>query len=88
MKNTHPVLLQFFLYKEAALENKLHQVICIIFFVLQKALITAKNMLELWKCLHEGQTSSDVPECDRKSDTRSVFQLYTNEMSDKDSSKS
>ncbi|XP_030767234.1 tetratricopeptide repeat protein 7B-like [Sitophilus oryzae] len=43
-------------------------------------------MLELWKNLYEGQTISDVPECDRKSDTRSVFQLYTSEMSDKDSS--
>lgn len=52
----------------------------------QKALVIAKQMLELWKSLYEGQTISDVPECDRKSDTRSVFQLYTSEMSDKDSS--
>ncbi|CAH1173832.1 unnamed protein product [Phaedon cochleariae] len=52
----------------------------------EKALVTAKQMLELWKNLYEGQTISDVPECDRKSDTRSVFQLYTSEMSDKDSS--
>lgn len=51
------------------------------------ALVTAKQMLELWKNLYEGQTISDMPECDRKSDTRSVFQLYTSEMSDKDSSK-
>ncbi|XP_018326101.1 tetratricopeptide repeat protein 7B [Agrilus planipennis] len=50
------------------------------------ALTTARQMLELWKTLYEGQTTSDVPECDRKSDTRSVFQLYTSEMSDKDSS--
>ncbi|XP_050310912.1 tetratricopeptide repeat protein 7B isoform X2 [Anthonomus grandis grandis] len=50
------------------------------------ALVTAKQMLELWKSLYEGQTISDMPECDRKSDTRSVFQLYTSEMSDKDSS--
>ncbi|XP_066248655.1 tetratricopeptide repeat protein 7B isoform X2 [Euwallacea similis] len=50
------------------------------------ALVTAKQMLELWKNLYEGQTISDTPECDRKSDTRSVFQLYTSEMSDKDSS--
>lgn len=50
------------------------------------ALITAKQMLELWKTLYESQTISDMPECDRKSDTRSVFQLYTSEMSDKDSS--
>jgi tetratricopeptide (TPR) repeat protein len=52
----------------------------------ERALITAKQMLELWKNLYEGQTNSDVPECDRKSDTRSVFQLYTSEMSDRDSS--
>ncbi|KAF5270386.1 hypothetical protein FQR65_LT05574 [Abscondita terminalis] len=52
----------------------------------EKALVTAKQMLELWKSLYEGQTNSDMPECDRKSDTRSVFQLYTSEMSDKDSS--
>lgn len=52
----------------------------------ETALATAKHMLMLWKTLYEGQTMSDVPECDRKSDTRSVFQLYTSEMSDKDSS--
>ncbi|KAL3279766.1 hypothetical protein HHI36_017274 [Cryptolaemus montrouzieri] len=52
----------------------------------EKALATAKQMLELWKNLYEGQTNSDMPECDRKSDTRSVFQLYPSEMSDKDSS--
>lgn len=52
----------------------------------EKALCTARQMLELWKVQYESQTSSDVPECDRKSDTRSVFQLYTSEMSDKDSS--
>ncbi|KAJ8952634.1 hypothetical protein NQ318_020949 [Aromia moschata] len=52
----------------------------------EHVLITAKQMLELWKNLYEGQTVSDMPECDRKSDTRSVFQLYTSEMSDKDSS--
>ncbi|KRT86886.1 Anaphase-promoting complex subunit 3 protein, partial [Oryctes borbonicus] len=52
----------------------------------ERALVTAKQMLELWKNLYEGQTISDVPECDRKSDTRSVFQLYTSEMSDKDTS--
>ncbi|KAI4458566.1 tetratricopeptide repeat protein tpr [Holotrichia oblita] len=52
----------------------------------ERALTTAKQMLELWKNLYEGQTISDIPECDRKSDTRSVFQLYTSEMSDKDTS--
>ncbi|XP_045460527.1 tetratricopeptide repeat protein 7B [Harmonia axyridis] len=53
---------------------------------LEKALSIAKHMLELWKNLYEGQTNSDMPECDRKSDTRSIFQLYPSEMSDKDSS--
>lgn len=43
-------------------------------------------MLEIWKNLYESQTTCDMPECDLKSDTRSVFQLYTSEMSDKDSS--
>ncbi|XP_044761836.1 tetratricopeptide repeat protein 7B [Coccinella septempunctata] len=52
----------------------------------EKALCSAKQMLELWKNLYEGQTNSDMPECDRKSDTRSIFQLYPSEMSDKDSS--
>lgn len=53
----------------------------------EKALVTAKKMMELWKVLYEGQISSDVPECDRKSETRSLFQLYPSEMSDKDSSR-
>lgn len=52
----------------------------------EKALVTVKQMFDLWKNLYESQTISDMPECDRKSDTRSVFQLYTSEMSDKDSS--
>lgn len=52
----------------------------------EKALGSAKQMLELWKNLYEGQTNSDMPECDRKSDSRSIFQLYPSEMSDKDSS--
>uniref|UniRef100_A0A0K8TA39 Tetratricopeptide repeat protein 7 N-terminal domain-containing protein n=2 Tax=Lygus hesperus TaxID=30085 RepID=A0A0K8TA39_LYGHE len=44
------------------------------------ALLTAKNMLILWKVLHEEQTLND------QNDTKSVFQLYTSAMSDKDSS--
>lgn len=44
------------------------------------ALLTAKNMLVIWKTLYEDQTVSD------SSDNKSVFQLYTSEMSDKDSS--
>lgn len=52
----------------------------------EQALVTAKKMLQLWKSQYENLTINDAPECDRKSDTRSVFQLYTSEMSDKDSS--
>ncbi|XP_073996401.1 tetratricopeptide repeat domain 7 [Rhodnius prolixus] len=44
------------------------------------ALHTAKNMLMLWKLLYEEQTIID------QNDNKSVFQLYTSEMSDKDSS--
>lgn len=52
----------------------------------EQALNTAKQMLMLWKNQYESLTINEAPECDRKSDTRSVFQLYTSEMSDKDSS--
>ncbi|CAG2056515.1 unnamed protein product [Timema podura] len=53
----------------------------------QIALLTAKHMLALWKSLYENQTISDLQDqSDKRSDTRSVFQLYTSEMSDKDSS--
>ncbi|XP_014284960.1 tetratricopeptide repeat protein 7B isoform X1 [Halyomorpha halys] len=44
------------------------------------ALLTAKNMLVIWKNIYEDQTVAD------NSDNKSVFQLYTSEMSDKDSS--
>lgn len=48
------------------------------------ALSTAKQMLSLWKLLYEEQIQQVQAE---HSDTRSHFQLYTSEMSDKDSSK-
>lgn len=55
---------------------------------LQQALLTAKYMLSLWRTLYEDQMNIDLPDqSERRSDTRSVFQLYTSEMSDKDSSK-
>jgi hypothetical protein len=55
---------------------------------LQQALLTAKYMLSLWRALYEDQTNIELPDqSERRSDTRSVFQLYTSEMSDKDSSK-
>lgn len=38
-------------------------------------------MLVIWKNIYEDQTVAD------NSDNKSVFQLYTSEMSDKDSSK-
>ncbi|XP_014242615.1 tetratricopeptide repeat protein 7B isoform X2 [Cimex lectularius] len=44
------------------------------------ALSTAKNMLILWKFQYEDQTLIE------QADNKSVFQLYTSEMSDKDSS--
>jgi hypothetical protein len=55
---------------------------------LQQALLTAKHMLSLWRALYEDQTITELPDqSEKRSDTRSVFQLYTSEMSDKDSSK-
>lgn len=52
------------------------------------ALITAKRMLAVWKVIYEEQTMVDTTDMsDKRSDTKSAFQLYTSEMSDKDSSK-
>ncbi|XP_012272364.1 tetratricopeptide repeat protein 7B [Orussus abietinus] len=53
-----------------------------------EALATIKHMLYLWKNLYENQTNVDCNELqsEKRSETRSVFQLYTSEMSDKDSS--
>ncbi|XP_012534079.1 tetratricopeptide repeat protein 7B isoform X3 [Monomorium pharaonis] len=52
------------------------------------ALYTISHMLHLWKSLYEDQTSVNCNEqqSEKRSETRSVFQLYTSEMSDKDSS--
>ncbi|EZA53912.1 tetratricopeptide repeat protein 7B isoform X2 [Ooceraea biroi] len=52
------------------------------------ALYTISHMLHLWKNLYEDQTSVGCNEqqSEKRSETRSVFQLYTSEMSDKDSS--
>ncbi|XP_026676754.1 tetratricopeptide repeat protein 7B-like [Diaphorina citri] len=44
----------------------------------EAALQTARHMLTLWKNLYEDQTNSEI------SDNKSVFQLYTSELSDKD----
>ncbi|XP_011139524.1 tetratricopeptide repeat protein 7B isoform X1 [Harpegnathos saltator] len=52
------------------------------------ALYTISHMLHLWKTLYEDQTNVNCNEqqSEKRSETRSVFQLYTSEMSDKDSS--
>lgn len=53
----------------------------------EAALVTAKQMLSVWKVLYEEQTLLDAADAsDKRSDTKSTFQLYTAEMSDKDSS--
>ncbi|KAH0945183.1 hypothetical protein HN011_004668 [Eciton burchellii] len=52
------------------------------------ALHTISHMLHLWKNLYEDQTNIGCNEqqSEKRSETRSVFQLYMSEMSDKDSS--
>ncbi|XP_043249151.1 tetratricopeptide repeat protein 7B [Colletes gigas] len=54
----------------------------------EQALFTIRHMLLLWKNLYEDQTNANCNEqhSERRSETRSVFQLYASEMSDKDSS--
>ncbi|XP_017787573.1 PREDICTED: tetratricopeptide repeat protein 7B isoform X2 [Habropoda laboriosa] len=54
----------------------------------EQALFTIRHMLLLWKNLYEDQTNANCNEqhSEKRSETRSVFQLYTSEMSDKDSS--
>lgn len=55
----------------------------------EEALFTIKHMLCLWKSLYEDQTNVDINEqqSEKRSETRSIFQMYSSEMSDKDSSK-
>ncbi|XP_076663255.1 tetratricopeptide repeat domain 7 isoform X2 [Andrena cerasifolii] len=54
----------------------------------EQALFTIRHMLLLWKDLYEDQTNVNCNEqhSEKRSETRSVFQLYTSELSDKDSS--
>lgn len=53
----------------------------------EEALLTLQHMLHVWKNHYECQTIADCDQqSEKRSDTRSVFQLYTTEMSDKDSS--
>lgn len=51
------------------------------------ALVTVKKMLHIWRELYESQTNGGDANDERNSDTKSVFQLYSTQMSDKDSSK-
>lgn len=51
------------------------------------ALITVKKMLHIWRDLYESQTNGIDGTDERNSDTKSVFQMYSTQMSDKDSSK-
>ncbi|XP_014297851.1 tetratricopeptide repeat protein 7B [Microplitis demolitor] len=54
----------------------------------EESLITIKEMLKIWRDLYENQINVDCNEqqSEKRSETRSVFQLYTTELSDKDSS--
>lgn len=50
------------------------------------ALVSVKKMLHIWRELYESQTNGTDGSDERNSDTRSVFQLHSTQMSDKDSS--
>lgn len=54
----------------------------------EDASFTIRHMLNLWKTLYEEQINVDCNELqsEKRSETRSVFQLHMSEMSDKDSS--
>lgn len=57
-------------------------------FCFQSALATGKHMLSIWKTLNESGAVIDLTnDFDRKSETRSVLQLYNDRDSTKDSSK-
>lgn len=50
------------------------------------ALVSVKKMLHIWRDLYESQTNGADGNDERNSDTRSVFQVHSTQMSDKDSS--
>lgn len=51
------------------------------------ALISVKKMLHIWRDLYDSQTNGTADGSDeRNSDTRSIFQVHSTQMSDKDSS--
>lgn len=53
----------------------------------ETALVTVKKMLHIWRDLYESQTNGLDGQDERNSDTKSVFQMHSTQMSDKDSSK-
>lgn len=50
------------------------------------ALVSVKKMLHIWRELYDSQTNGADGSDERNSDTRSVFQVHSTQMSDKDSS--
>lgn len=50
------------------------------------ALVSVKKMLQIWRDLYDSQTNGADGSDERNSDTRSVFQVHSTQMSDKDSS--
>lgn len=50
------------------------------------ALVSVKKMLQIWRDLYDSQTNGADAVDERNSDTRSVFQVHSTQMSDKDSS--
>ncbi|KAG8035973.1 hypothetical protein G9C98_003100 [Cotesia typhae] len=54
----------------------------------EESIITIKEMLKIWRDLYENQVNVDCNEqqSEKRSETRSIFQLYSTELSDKDSS--
>lgn len=50
------------------------------------ALVSVKKMLYIWRDLYDSQTNGMDGSDERNSDTRSIFQVHSTQMSDKDSS--
>ncbi|KAJ8670137.1 hypothetical protein QAD02_001396 [Eretmocerus hayati] len=53
-----------------------------------EALTTIKELFSLWRLLYEEETNVEVPEpqSEKRSESRSIYQMYSSEMSEKDSS--
>lgn len=67
------------LHVKAHLELHLHDA--------DTALVTVKKMLNIWRDTYELQTNGGDGNDERNSDTKSIFQMHSTQMSDKDSSK-